>query len=311
MKIAITGGFGFIGAKLANAFSEDGHDIILLDKADQAPKGRQLPENARILQCDITNPDSMKSTKVEADILIHCAAQPSVAKSFEIPRVDMDINIAGTFNILEWCHDNNIPRIIYASSFNVYDEVEQSEPYDEDMACIPNSLYALSKYTAENYLRVYGERLGLKWNVIRMFNVYGPGQDPANPFLGMVSIFMNMVKSSNLIEVKGSLQRYRDFVYIEDVIQGWKACAYNDTQFNKVFNIGSGVKTTVEELLDDIIVAYDKQGSVKVKELAGTPGDFMGCYADISAARNLLNYQPKYSLRQGLVEFRHWLETQS
>lgn len=312
MKIVITGGFGFIGSSLAKALINEDHEIIILDNIKEVDSPRTILGISSSIFCDITSLDSLMEHRIkDCDLLLHCAGQPSAAMSFKFPKVDMDINIVGTFNILNWCKDNDIPRIIYASTFNVYKEDFDKESYNEDMYCMPKSLYALSKHTAENYIQIYSEHFGLKWNIMRMFNVYGPGQDPNNTFLGMVSIFMNMVRTTNYVGVKGSLERFRDFVYIDDVIQAWLLCINNNHAVNHIFNVGSGDKVTVRQLLEGIVDAYDKKGVVKIEELESTPGDFMGSIADITASKVKLGYEPKVKIENGLLKFKEWLDKYS
>ena len=186
------------------------------------------------------------------DILLHCAAQPSAAKSFEIPEVDLKTNIIGTFNLLNWSKKNQIQKIVYASTFNVYEEDNKKFILNEESKCKPKSLYAISKFAAENYIRVYGNHIGIKWNIIRMFNIYGPGQDPENKFLGMINIFLNMAKKDPKIIVKGSLNRFRDFVFIDDIIRAWVLIVEDKKHSNEIYNVGSGQKTTINELLKKI-----------------------------------------------------------
>ena len=312
MKIIVTGGYGFIGSELAKALISEGHEIIILDRVTEADATRTIPGVSATICCDITMPSSLAEHTIEdCDLLLHCAGQPSAAMSFKFPDVDMNVNIVGTFNILTWCKDNAIPRIIYASTFNVYKEDFDRESYHEGMYCEPKSLYALSKHAAEQYVQMYGDHFGLKWNIMRMFNVYGPGQDPKNTFLGMVSIFMNMVRTSDYVGVKGSLERFRDFVFIDDVVQAWSLCINNDQAVNQIFNVGSGDKVTVQQLLEGIVDAYGKKGVVKIEELESTPGDFMGSIADISSAREKLGYEPAVKIEHGLLKFKQWLDGQS
>ena len=118
----------------------------------------------------------------------------------------------------------------------------------EDDECTPKSLYAISKLAAENYLKIYASFLNVNWNILRMFNVYGPGQDPKNKNLGMINIFLNMARKNSEITVKGSLKRFRDFIYIDDVIEAWYKVALDKNNKNKIYNLGSGKKVNLKEL---------------------------------------------------------------
>ena len=214
----------------------------------------------------------------------------------------------GTFNILRWCNFNNVKRIIYASTFNVYKEDSSTDTYNEFSACEAQSLFGISKLTAENYIRTYGKYLGINWNIFRMFNVYGPGQDPNKNFFGMISIFLNMAKKDPTILVKGSLDRFRDFIFIDDVIKAWDLLIKDKKNYNKIYNLGSGIKCTIRNLLKEISLTLDKK--LNVKEEPGTSGDFMGSVSDISRISKDLGFKIDHDLKSGLKLFNNWLDIQ-
>ena len=167
-------------------------------------------------------------------------------------------------------------------------------------------MLSISKFAAENYLKIYASHLNIKWNILRMFNVYGPGQDPNNPNLGMISIFLNMAKNNSTLNVKGSLKRFRDFIYIDDVVEAWYKIALDKKNFNKIYNLGSGSKVTLTQLFKIISDTINKKLNIKVRK--GTPGDFLGCYSDISKIKKDLNFFPKTNLKIGLKKFDIWLD---
>ena len=307
MNIVITGGLGFLGSNLAKELYSRGHNIIILDKKTKTNQ-TYLPKKMKIYYCDINSEKSLHKIRIKkSNILIHCAAQPSAAKSFEIPKIDLETNIIGTFNLINWSKRNHTQKIIYASTFNVYEENSKNFILNEESKCKPKSLYAISKLTAENYIRIYANYLGIKWNIIRMFNIYGPGQDPNNKFLGMINIFLNMAKKDPQIIVKGSLNRFRDFVFINDVIKAWTLVIEDKKHFNEIYNVGSGKKTTIKFLLKNISLILKKK--LIVEEKTGTPGDFLGCVADIKKIKRDLGYKPRTNLKKGLGIFNKWIES--
>ena len=307
MKIAITGGCGYVGSKIAQRLLSTGHEILIIENFSTSV--RDELKDCQIVKCDITNPKDLANLKVTGyDVLLHLAAQSSGPKSFEIPDIDIKINILGTLNMINWCRDNGINRILFASSFAVYGDNPNTEILSEDETCNPKSIYALSKYTCEQLLRIYAEPHGIKWNVLRMFNIYGPGQDLSRNDQGMVSIFLNLIKNRDYIGVQGSLDRFRDFIYIDDVVQGWELCILKNNIPNQVFNIGSGTKTYLSTLIDTLLEVYEKTGQVKVEEVGSTPGDIMGCYADISKISDQLGYNPRFSLKKGIELFKKWAD---
>jgi len=309
MKIVVTGGCGYLGSKIIEKLLLAGHEILIIENFTTSVKNKL--DKCKIIHCDITNPSDLAKVKVKNyDVLLHLAAQSSGPKSFEIPDIDIKINILGTLNIINWCRDNSISRILFASSFVVYGDNLDSEILSEDNICRPKSVYALSKFTSEQLFKIYAEPHGIKWNAIRMFNIYGPGQDLTRNDQGMVSIFLNLVKNNNYIGVQGSLDRFRDFVYIDDVVQGWELCLLNDKNPNQIYNIGSGTKTYLSNLIDNLINICNKTGEVKVEEVGSTQGDIKGCFADISKASKDFGFKPKISLNEGLKIFKNWADTQ-
>ena len=300
-KVIITGGFGFIGKALIRELQQLDLKIIIIEHpTSNIPKGF---ENFEIIRCDITKTDEInKLSFKDIDALLHLAAQSSGPRSFHIPYDDINLNIIGTLNIIQLCTNNSIRRILFASTFAVYgDNYESTDfPINEQEPCRPKSVYANSKYFCENLLKNYAEPKGIYWNSLRMFNVFGPGQDITKTDQGVVGIFLNMLLKSKTVKVKGSLERFRDLIYIDDVVDAWlKVLFSNET--NQVFNVGTGTKTTFKELIFTIANCLNINDPNVIEEET-TPGDMKGCFADISKLRNFANFEPKYSLKKGLKE---------
>jgi UDP-glucose 4-epimerase len=304
MNILITGGNGFLGSNLTKKFIDNGHNVTILDLKKN--KFSIQNKKAKFIKCDLTNMRSLNkiNLKKSIDIVLHCAGQPSAALSFTDPEKDLRLNILSTLNILRFIETKNIKKFAFASTFNVYEENNLVPKLNENSYCKPKSLYAISKISAENYVRCICERNDISWNIFRMFNIYGPGQDPRNKSLGMINIFLNMALNSNSINVKGSLKRFRDFVYIDDVVDAWFRVILKKNTKNKIYNIGTGKKTTINELLKLILNLLNKK--IQIKETKGTPGDFNGCYANITKLQKDINFSPKISLREGLSSFIKW-----
>lgn len=307
MNVLITGGNGFLGSRLVEKFVNKGHSVTIIDLNKNPIEKKKHLKKIKFFNADITSLKSLNKVKVKQNsILLHCAGQPSAALSFKDPIGDLEKNVLGMVNILKFAKIKNIKKIIFASTFNVYKENSRQSKLNEKSECQPKSLYAVSKLAAENYLKVYAPHLNIKWNIIRMFNIYGPGQDPNNPNLGMISIFLNMAKNSSKIIVKGSLKRFRDFVYIDDVVDGWYKIALSQTCYNKIYNLGSGVKTNLNQLFK--VISNTLKKKIEIKEEQGTPGDFLGCYANINKIKRELNFRPKFKLARGVLIFYNWLK---
>jgi len=216
------------------------------------------------------------------------------------------MNVLGTVNVINWCLNNQVERLLFASSFVVYGDHPERESLDEDVPCKPKSVYATSKMASEYLLMNYAQPKGISWNSLRMFNVYGPGQDITKPDQGVVGIFMNMLMQQNNVQVKGRLDRFRDLIYIDDVVHGWDLCLYSEA-FNQVLNLGTGEKNTLEELIKAIAHTMGKGNNLSIEEVAGTPGDIMGCYADLTRIQDAIGFRPQYSLDEGLIKMWNWV----
>ena len=312
MKIAVTGGYGFIGSRLVQRLVDEGHELHILDDLSSPVTGAFEQDAVTTHHCDISSGDSLAAIRISGvDLLLHLAAQSSPFVAFDNPQLDVNLNVIGTLNMIDWCRQNEVPRIIFASSFTAYGDQTGCEALHEALYAQPKSVYGQSKLSAESLLRIYAEPHGIAWNALRMFNVYGPGQDLARRDQGMVSIFLGIILEQQHVGVMGSLDRFRDFVYIDDVINGWMCCINNshDQNRNQVFNLGSGSRTTVRELLDALINATGRT-CVTYSEDGCTPGDILGCYADISNITAALGYEPATSLATGLRTMSEWAATQ-
>ena len=297
-KVLITGGFGFVGTLLAKHLLSKGIEVVVLEHSS-APVPEGL-DAIQVIQADITSEESMRGASCERiDAVLHLAAQSSGPRSFSIPVQDVQLNILGTLNTINWCLANRVERLLFASSFVIYGDHPGREKVDEQTCCRPKSVYATSKLACEHLLMNYAQPKGIKWNSLRMFNVYGPGQDISKPDQGVVGIFMNMLMKADTVQVQGSLERYRDLIFIDDVIQGWDKCLFG-TRLNEAFNLGTAEKTTYRTLIQSLAGVMGIADRLVIDEQAGTAGDMMGCVADIAKIKSQLGYEPKVELTEGL-----------
>jgi len=304
-KIIITGGLGYLGSHLSKRLIDEGFKVFIFD--NYFTNVCSTIKGARVIKCDITNYESLKRKKLKnIYAVLHLAAQSSGPKSIEFPDVDVKLNILGTVNMLKYCRKNKIKRFIFASSFTVYGDPLKSQILKEKDPCMPKSLYGISKHTCEQYIKILCDKYSINWNIIRMFNIYGPGQDLSRRDQGIVSIYLSYIKDGNYLPIKGSLNRFRDLIYIDDVIDAWVKCLKRSKVKNQIFNLGSGRKTLIKEIIDEIILIYGKVGKVKIKKISPTPGDIKGCYASIKNIRKKLNFRPNISFKKGIRLFKHW-----
>jgi len=297
--VLISGVAGFIGAHVARRFRDEGYFVIGVDDLSGGDIGN-VPPGVEFVQIDLSAAEALPRLPRECRRILHLAGQSSGEISFDDPVSDLEKNTVSTLNLIRYGVENRAERMVYASSMSVYGAVEDS-PVDEGRPCAPLSCYGVGKLAAEGYLRVYARRLPAV--VLRMFNVYGPGQNMQNLRQGMVSIYLAQALASSSIEVKGSLERFRDFIYIDDVVEAWWRAATYPSAAGQTLNVGTGVRTTVSTLLHRICdlvpgATYFVRGT--------TPGDQSGIYADTRRLSECLGLERFTQLDEGLWKFVKW-----
>jgi UDP-glucose 4-epimerase len=238
------------------------------------------------------------------DAIIHFAGQSSGEISFDDPVYDLRTNCESTLKLIQYGLSTGCNRFIYASSMSVYGDVPDN-PISETNPCSPLSFYGVGKLASEHYLRIYKSK-GLQPTSLRIFNVYGPGQNLSNLRQGMVSIYLAQMLEDHQIIVKGSSNRFRDFIYIDDIVQLTMLIMSSKISIGKVYNIGTGVKTTVQDVLDKLIKIYGKE--IKVQFTDPTPGDQLGIIADIQLSKEELKISRLTKFDIGLKQMFNWAE---
>lgn len=307
MRIAlVTGGAGFIGSHLSHRLLSEGWKVHIVDNLSTGYK-ENIPPRAEFTFLDLSKDNFVRSLPKERfDVVFHLAAQSSGEISFDDPVYDLKINCLSTLLLLDWCHRHDIKRFIYTSSVSIYGE-QEIQPVKENNAPNPKSFYGVGKLSSEGYLDIYS-KLGLCTTSLRLFNVYGPGQNMKNLRQGMVSIYLAYILKKEEILVKGSPERYRDFVFIDDVIEAYMQCLENKDTFGKVYNVASGTKVSVRGLLKELLKAYGHNpDSYPIRFSGSTPGDTFGIFADIEAIRRDVGWVPRNSLPDGLKKMVQWI----
>lgn len=298
-KILITGVAGFIGSHVARRFLNEGYQVVGVDDLSSG-KIANVPAGVEFIQGDLALTATIASIPRDCRRILHLAGQSSGEISFDDPVADLEKNTISTLNLIRYGIENHVERIVYASSMSVYGAVENA-PISENHHCRPLSCYGVGKHAAEGYLRVYLNKL--PFVSLRMFNVYGPGQDMNNLRQGMVSIYLAQALANARIEVKGSIERFRDFIYIDDVVEAWLRAATHSSALGQTLNVGTGFRTTVKELLERVCAlvpgsSYYVQGA--------TPGDQSGIYADVAELDKNLGLNRFTPLGEGLQVFANW-----
>ena len=299
MKILVTGGAGFIGAHLTRQLLKNNFEVEVLDNLSTGNK-KNLPQEINLTVMDIRDVEVKNFIKRgNFDAIVHLAAQIAVADSMKNPQLDADINIAGTINILEAARLSNVRRIIFASTAAVYGDVaEEDLPIKESHNLRPMSFYALSKMTAENYIRSYAEIFGLEYVILRFANVYGEYQIDRGEG-GVISIFTRLIKQRQTPIIFGDGLQTRDFIHADDIAAGICA-ALTTKEKNSTYNLS----TQTEINLNDLIKIFGEVAGYEIFPQYQSPrqGDISRSSLANEKAKKALNWQPKISLSEGLKQ---------
>ena len=296
-RVLITGGLGQVGSYIVDALHEK-VKVTVLDNFTSATR-EAVPEGVSIIKGDIRDRIAADLVK-QNDVIIHTAAQISVTASMEDPLSDAQNNVFGTLNLLEAARSSAISKFIYISSAAVYGDplytpITESHPQD------PLSPYGVSKLSGEKYCMMYHKAFGLPSCCIRPFNIYSPRQDPTNPYSGVISRFIDKARADQSPVIFGDGTQTRDFISVHDIVDMIILLLENKEADGHVFNAGTGLSTTVSELAHMILDIFDVD--VPVQYMPERPGDIKYSCSDISKAREILGFEPKVPLREGLMEF--------
>lgn len=304
-KILVTGGAGFIGSAVAKRLIDLGYDVFTIDNLSTG-KVENIPEKCPYIIGDVFSESVLADIeKYRFNAIIHIAGQSSGEVSFENPIYDLNTNTKSTLLLLELARKTGCKKFIYASSMAVYGEHEE-EFVDEDSVPCPKSFYAVGKLASENYMRIFST-YGIQCTALRFFNVYGIGQNMDNLKQGMFSIYLAQALKNRHIVVKGSKDRFRDFVYIDDIVDS-VLLALQRTSGNafEIFNVSSGKKRTVEELIEFIKEKLSGEFAVTAEYIEGTPGDQHGIYGDNKKIYDMLGWIPKIDFEKGATMMIDW-----
>lgn len=298
----VTGAAGFIGAALAKRLKGEGNKVVTIDNLSTGCRSN-IPGGVVFIEGDCSDPSVYNQLpEIHFDAIFHIAGQSSGEISFDDPIYDIRTNVEATLLLLKYALKNGCKRFVYAGTMSVYG-VKPDRPISEEETCRPQSFYGVGKLASEHYMRIY-QKYGIESTSLRLFNVYGPGQNLDNLRQGMVSIFLAQMLRNHHIHVKGAADRYRDFVYIDDVVEAFIRCICCKQSYGEVINIGTGVRTTVGDVVKALTKTQDEKISV---EYAGsTEGDVHGIYADVSRMDQLLGMKAKTPFDIGIDKIVSW-----
>lgn len=313
--ILITGGAGFIGSNLCDYFLSKGDKVVCLDNFATGHR-HNLKDfindpNFSLIEGDIRNATDCATAVKGVDYVLHQAALGSVPRSLKDPVTTNDVNVTGFLNMLVAARDEKVKRFIYAASSSTYGDSE-SLPKVEEVIGKPLSPYAITKYVNELYAEIFSKTYGLETIGLRYFNVFGRKQDPNGAYAAVIPKFVMQLMQLESPKINGDGNYSRDFTYIDNVIQMNELAmlTQNPEAINTVYNTAYGDRNTLNNLVDylkEYLAVYDPRiGTVSVEYGPNRAGDIPHSLASIDKAKNLLGYNPKYSMQEGLKEAVGW-----
>ena len=313
INLLITGGAGFIGSNLVEYFLKD-ERVALVRVLDDLSNGyyeniAEFADNPKFefIEGDICDYNTcMKATKGIHKIS-HQAALGSVPRSIENPMRTNEVNVGGTVNILNAAKENGVDRVVLAFSSSTYGD-HPGLPKVEGHEGRPLSPYAVSKAAIEQYADVFGKTYGLNWVGLRYFNIFGPKQNPDNPYAAVIPVFCNAFIEDKAITINGQGNTSRDFTYVSNVVQANEKALFtqNKKALNKVYNAACGDEITLNEMVSYLEVISGKR--VEIHYGPERKGDVTNSRANISKIEELLGYEPNVKFREGLEKVYYWYE---
>lgn len=301
----VTGGAGFIGSNLARALLEDGRTVRVLDDFSTGFRENldDIKDDIDLVEGDIRNADTCRRACEGIEIVFHEAAIPSVPRSMEDPQTTFDANTVGTHNMLMAARDRRVRRFVFAASSSAYGEAEEL-PKRETMPVLPVSPYAAAKAAGELYVSTFCRSFGLETVSLRYFNVFGPRQDPTNQYAGVIAAFASRMLRGRQPIIFGDGTQSRDFTYIDNVLAANLLAAKAGEVHGEIVNIGCGEAADLNQM---VTVFNEILGTdLDAVHEPPRPGDVKHSLADITAARDLLGYEPQVGFADGLRQTIAW-----
>ena len=297
MRFLITGAAGFLGAPLANSLVADGHRVVGLDDLSTGDPQRLSPE-VHLVRGDVNDRPKLWSLLQDVDCVYHLAARVIVPESVLYPREYNLVNVGGTVTLMEAMRDVGVKRVILISSGTIYGN-QRNQPMKESCRPNPRSPYAVSKLSAEYYVRTIGDLWEIETVCLRVFNAYGPGQPlpPSHP--PVIPYCLRQAMDNGTIVIHGDGEQTRDYVFIEDVVDAMIAASFAEKINRLIINVGSGKETCVNEIVKTVKDLTGTKPEIVVNK-SHDSGPSRMC-ADLALATKKLGYHPKVNLKEGLT----------
>jgi len=306
-KILVTGGAGFIGSNLVNRLVEEKAEVTVLDDLFSGDiENIDLFEKIRFIKGSVTEYKLIEKLICKIDLVFHLAAR-NIIVSTRSPQLDFEVNARGVFNVLLAAKNHGIERVIYASSTSIYGNPKYLPINEDDNINILNP-YAASKLTGENYCFAFYETFKVPIVILRYSNVYGINQNPANPYSGVVSKFFDSAMKSDAPHIHGDGEQTRDFTFVEDVVEATLLAAISPKAEGEVFNVGSGIETSVNQLAR-MILKLNGNNIVPIHIDRRDIDNIRRRVLNIEKIRKTLRWIPATTLEKGLEKTFEWLNS--
>jgi nucleoside-diphosphate-sugar epimerase len=302
----VTGGAGFIGSHIAAELARKGARIRVIDdlSTGHLENLEEIGGDIDFVNASLADEEATKRALEDVELVFHQAAIPSVPRSVDNPRETHVACVDGTFTLLAAARERGVKRVVYAASSSAYGD-QPTLPKKEDMRPEPLSPYAVAKLVGEYYCQVFNRVYGLETVCLRYFNVFGPRQDPSSQYSGVISRFISALLGNGRPVIYGDGEQSRDFTYVGNAVEANMRAAETTTGIGHVINVANGERTTLNELLGvlkNITGRNDTQAEYKPARV----GDVRHSLADITQARQLLGYEPRVGLEEGLRFTMDW-----
>ena len=305
MRYVVTGGAGFIGSNTVDELVRRGETVIVLDDLSSGKEDNLAEVRSKIsfIKGSITDLEAVRKAMQSADYVIHLAARTSVPRSVKDPIDTNKINVEGTLNVLVAARDAKVKRVVFAASSSAYGETP-TLPKVETMQPEPISPYGVAKYAGELYAQMFGRVYGLENVSLRYFNIFGPRQDPDSPYSGVLAKFCTAFLEKTQPLVFGDGEQSRDFTFVENAVAANLLACEAPNASGKVFNIGTGTRVTLNQTL--ALLTNLTGNELETKYEPPRDGDIRDSQADITQARDILNYEPLVTFEEGLRRTVEW-----
>jgi UDP-glucose 4-epimerase len=312
-RVLVTGGAGFIGSHIAEAYLRGGWEVVVLDDLSRGNE-RNIPKGAKFVRADIRSPEARKTLASGGfDVVNHHAAQIDVRVSVDRPAFDSEINVVGFVNLLEGAGEGRVRRVIFASSGGVVYGDPAVIPTPETAPKLPISPYGVSKLAGEYYLRALAMLRGFEGVAMRYANVFGPRQDPKSE-AGVVAIFVSRLLAGRPIVLFGDGKQTRDYVFVKDVARANVLASTVPsppaTDFDgPAFNIATSVQRSVLDVAQSVGEVMRQKPALEFAP--SRPGELFRSALDVSKSKRVLGWEPEYAFEDGLRELVEWFKAEA